>query len=131
MEALPIPDRLLRDGDVLETGDLKFSVLHTPGHSPGGISLAGHGMVFTGDTLLRGNVGDTNNYGGNFEELIESVSSILADFSDETVVLPGHGHRTTIGTELRRMGLTADDGPSTGAHTVAAESKDRAASLGK
>ena len=125
MEALPNPDRLLRDGDVLETGDLKFSVLHTPGHSPGGLSLAGHGMVFTGDVLFRGNIGSTNNYGGNYEELIESVSSLLADFSDETVVLPGHGRRTTIGTERRRIGLSSSESSSARAHQATAEGKGR------
>jgi glyoxylase-like metal-dependent hydrolase (beta-lactamase superfamily II) len=123
LEALPNPDRLLQDGDVLETGDLKFSVLHTPGHSPGGVSLAGHGVIFTGDTLFRGNIGSTNNYGGNYEELIESVSSLLADFSDETVVLPGHGHRTTIGTERLRIGLSSSESPSAEAHLAAAESE--------
>lgn len=99
LEALPNPDRLLRDGDFLKMDDLKFSVLHTPGHTPGGISLAGHGIVFTGDTLLKGNLGRTDMTGGSYEELMKSINNKLMVLPDDTSVLPGHGSKTTIGAE--------------------------------
>jgi len=103
LEALPKPDRLLRDGDVLETDDLKFFVLHTPGHSPGGVSLAGHGMVFTGDTLLKGNFGRTDMIGGSYEELRQSISNKLMVLPDDTPVLPGHGPKTSVGAEREHI----------------------------
>ena len=105
MEEPPDPDRLLRDGDVLEMGDLKFSVLHTPGHSPGGISLVGHGVVFTGDTLLQGNMGRTDMPGGNHDDLMQSIRTRLLDLPNDTLVLPGHGRQTTIGAERERLVL--------------------------
>lgn len=107
MEEPPHPDRLLRDGDVLEIGDLKFSVLHTPGHSPGGISLASHGVVFTGDTLLRGNMGRTDMPGGSHDELMESIRTRLMVLPNDTVVFPGHGPQTSIGAERERLILLA------------------------
>jgi len=112
LEALPNPDRLLRDSDILEMNDLKFSVLHTPGHSPGGISLAGHGLVFTGDTLLKGNLGRTDMTGGSYEELMLSINNKLMVLPDDTQVLPGHRSKTTIGAErehIRILNETRDN----------------------
>lgn len=107
MEEPPHPDRLLRDGDMLEIGDLKFTVLHTPGHSPGGISLAGHGVVFTGDTLLQGNMGRTDLPGGSYDELVQSIRGRLMGLPNDTLVLPGHGPQTTVGAERERLVLLA------------------------
>jgi hydroxyacylglutathione hydrolase len=101
LKAPPKPDRLLRDGDVIEVGDLKFSVLHTPGHTPGGISLRGDGLVFSGDTLFNCGIGRTDLSGGNYATLIHSIVTKLMVLPDETVVYPGHGPKTTIGTERR------------------------------
>ncbi|MEW6033595.1 MAG: MBL fold metallo-hydrolase [Chloroflexota bacterium] len=95
----PRPDRLLKDGDVLEIGDLHFRVLHTPGHSPGGISLVGHGVVFTGDALFNFGIGRTDFPGCSFEDLMESIRTKLMVLPAETRVYPGHGPATTIGTE--------------------------------
>ncbi|MFC1962575.1 MBL fold metallo-hydrolase [Chloroflexota bacterium] len=97
----PPPDRLLRDGDVLEVGELRIKVLHTPGHSPGGICLEGHGVVFSGDTLFNCGVGRTDGPGCSYEQLMESIRTKLMVLPDETVALPGHGPRTTIGQERR------------------------------
>ncbi|MDP2743584.1 MAG: MBL fold metallo-hydrolase [Dehalococcoidia bacterium] len=97
----PPPDRLLSEGEVLEIGDLRLKVLHTPGHSPGGICLEGHGVVFTGDTLFNQGVGRTDAPGCSHEKLIESIRTRLMVLPDATVVLPGHGPRTTIGRERR------------------------------
>ena len=101
LKAPPKPDRLLRDGDVIEIADLKLSVLHTPGHTPGGISLHGDGFVFSGDTLFNFGIGRTDLSGGDYGTLINSIVTKLMVLPDETVVYPGHGPRTTIGAERR------------------------------
>jgi glyoxylase-like metal-dependent hydrolase (beta-lactamase superfamily II) len=95
----PTPDRLLKDGDFLIVGDLKFQVLHTPGHSPGGICILGHGVVFSGDALFNGSIGRTDGPDGNSNLLISSIRTKLFVLPDQTVVLPGHGPKTTIGWE--------------------------------
>jgi len=97
----PQPDRLLRDGDRIEVGDLHFEVLHTPGHSPGGICLLGHGVVFSGDTLFNFGIGRTDFPGCSHERLIKSIHDKLMVLPDETPVYPGHGPPTTIGDERR------------------------------
>lgn len=98
-EPLPKPDMPLKDGDTIKVGDLSFTVLHTPGHSPGGISLYGHGMVFVGDTLFNFSIGRTDFPGCSHQQLIDSINSKLMTLPDETVVYPGHGPQTTIATE--------------------------------
>jgi len=77
-------------------------VLHTPGHSSGGISLAGHGVVFSGDTLFNLGIGRTDFPGCSEEQLLESIRTKLMTLPDDTIVLPGHGPQTTIGTERTR-----------------------------
>ena len=101
-DAPPKPDRMLHDGDIIEVGDLRFTVLHTPGHSPGGISLWGHGIVFSGDTLFNFSIGRTDFPGCSHTQLMESIFAKLMVLPDETVVLPGHGTQTTIGEERLR-----------------------------
>jgi hydroxyacylglutathione hydrolase len=91
----------LKDGDVLDIGDLHFTVLYTPGHSQGGISLVGHGIVFSGDTLFNLGVGRTDFPGCSHEQLMKSIREKLMTLPDETVVYPGHGPETTIGDERR------------------------------
>lgn len=95
------PERLLKDGDLIEIGGLRFTVLHTPGHSPGGISIYGHGVVFTGDTLFNYGVGRSDFPGCSHRQLINSIKSKLMSLPDETIVYPGHGPPTTIGEEKR------------------------------
>lgn len=95
------PDMLLKDGDILDVGDLHFTVLHTPGHSRGGISLVGHGVVFSGDTLFNSGVGRTDFPGCSQEQLMNSIYQKLMVLPDETVVFPGHGPETTIGDERK------------------------------
>jgi glyoxylase-like metal-dependent hydrolase (beta-lactamase superfamily II) len=98
-DPLPKPDMSLQDGEAIEVGDLSFTVLHTPGHSPGGISLYGHGMVFVGDTLFNFSIGRTDFPGCSHQQLIESINSKLLTLPDETIVYPGHGPQTTIRAE--------------------------------
>jgi hydroxyacylglutathione hydrolase len=95
----PRPDRLLKDGDSIDIGDLRFEVLYTPGHSSGGISIAGHGVVFSGDTLFNAGVGRTDFPGMSHERLMRSIHDKLMALPDETIVYPGHGPSTTIGDE--------------------------------
>jgi hydroxyacylglutathione hydrolase len=98
LDPLPEPDIFVSEGDKIEIGDLSFEILHTPGHSPGGICLYGEGILITGDTLFAGSVGRTDLYGGNIERLKKSFKRLMS-FSDEIRVLPGHGPETTIGHE--------------------------------
>jgi len=95
------PDRLLGDGDSIDVGDLHFTVLHTPGHSPGGICLLGHGVLFSGDTLFNHGIGRTDFPGASHNQLMNSIYTKLMTLPDDTVVYPGHGPDTTIGTERR------------------------------
>jgi len=97
----PSPGRLLHDGDSIDVGDLHFLVLHTPGHTPGGICLMGEGVIFSGDTLFNCGVGRTDFPGGSSSQLVNSLQTKLMVLPDDTIVYPGHGPETTIGTERR------------------------------
>lgn len=99
--ASPMPDLLVADGDELAVGALKFQVLHTPGHSPGGISLycASEGIVFVGDVLFQRGVGRYDLPGGSWPVLEKSIRQRLFTLPGGTVVYPGHGPSTTIGEE--------------------------------
>ena len=97
----PLPDRLLHDGDTLVVGDLTFNVLHTPGHSAGAICIEGYGVVFSGDTLFNMGIGRTDLSGGDHNLLISGIRQKILVLPDQTVVLPGHGPRTTVGQERR------------------------------
>ncbi|MFB0559030.1 MAG: MBL fold metallo-hydrolase [Dehalococcoidales bacterium] len=95
----PSPDRLLKGGDSIDIGDLHFLVLHTPGHSPGGICLLGEGVVFSGDTLFNYGIGRYDLPGGSGSQIMNSIHTKLMILPDNTIVYPGHGPDTTIGTE--------------------------------
>ena len=97
----PSPDRLLKGGDSIDIGDLHFLVLHTPGHSPGGICLLGQGVMFSGDTLFNYGIGRTDFPGGNYSQLMNSIHTKLMALPDSTTVYPGHGPETTIEAERR------------------------------
>ncbi|MBI5560467.1 MAG: MBL fold metallo-hydrolase [Deltaproteobacteria bacterium] len=96
----PPPDILLADGDEIKAGGIIFKILHTPGHTEGGISIyiESAGIVFTGDTLFAGSVGRTDLAGGSLKELMGSIKGILS-LGDDITVFPGHGPATTIGEE--------------------------------
>jgi hydroxyacylglutathione hydrolase len=97
----PEPDAPLRDGDDLEVAGVTLRVLHTPGHTPGSVSLYAPDarLLFSGDTLFRGSIGRTDLPGGDYEQLIRSITGRLMALPDETRVLPGHMQETTIGAE--------------------------------
>ena len=98
-EDSPPPDRTVEDGDTISVGSLTFSVIHTPGHTPGGISVHTNGSVFVGDTLFAGSIGRTDFPGGDYGTLILSIQKKLFTLDEDTVVYPGHMGTTTIGRE--------------------------------
>jgi hydroxyacylglutathione hydrolase len=100
-EGAPKPERILTDGDTIDIGDLHFKVLHTPGHTPCGISIYGEGHVFTGDTLFNYGIGRYDLIDGDYQSLINGIKTKLMTLPPETVVHPGHGPDTTIATEKR------------------------------
>ena len=97
----PPADRLLTDGETIELAGVSWEVRHTPGHSPGSISIysAEAGVVLAGDALFNGSIGRTDFPGSDFETLERSIQGRLYDLPDDTVVYPGHGPDTTIGRE--------------------------------
>lgn len=99
----PKASRLLEDGDTIDLGSLRFTVIHTPGHTPGSISLELEGAIFTGDTLFRGGVGRTDFEYGDEGALCRSIRERLFSYPDDTVIYPGHGESSTIGAEKRGM----------------------------
>lgn len=99
-EQPPAADRTLGDGDVLEVGRFHFSVMHAPGHAPGHVVIHGHGMAFVGDCLFAGSIGRTDLPLSNPRDLAESLDRIVR-LPEDTVVYPGHGPPTTVGTEAR------------------------------
>jgi glyoxylase-like metal-dependent hydrolase (beta-lactamase superfamily II) len=94
-------DFSIEEGDVIEQAGIKLKVLHTPGHTPGGISLysKADGIVFVGDTVFAGSVGRTDMPGGSTTQLLNSIKEKLCILPDETVVYPGHGPTTTMARE--------------------------------
>ena len=97
----PPPDRELEDGDEVLIGNITLNVIHTPGHTPGGISLSTDREVFVGDTLFAGSIGRTDFQGGSFETIKKSIQQKLFTLNDDVTVYPGHGPATTIGEERR------------------------------
>ncbi len=92
----PPADLLLKDGDILDIGGLQFTVIHTPGHTPGGICLLCNGACFSGDTLFENSIGRTDFPGGSSQQLLNSIKTRLLVLDDSIVVYPGHGPTTSI-----------------------------------
>lgn len=91
----PPPDIMVKDGDTIEIGNISLQVIHTPGHSPGGISLYTRGFVFTGDTLFVEAVGRTDLPGGSWQIMYKSIQERLFTLPDDTKVMPGHNYGRT------------------------------------
>ena len=94
-------DSLLEPGSSIEFGGHKLEAISTAGHSPDGMSLYGHGLLFSGDALFKGSVGRTDFPGCDEDRLISSIRNNLLTLPEETIVYPGHGPDTTIGIEKR------------------------------
>ena len=97
----PPAGRLLKEGDIITVGKLKFKVLHTPGHTIGGICLLGDGVLFSGDTLFNFSVGRADLPGSDYQQELNSIRTKLMTLPDATKVYPGHGPASTIGTERK------------------------------
>jgi hydroxyacylglutathione hydrolase len=97
-------DHDAQEGTVLQLGPAVFHVLHTPGHSPGSISLwiPQQDKLVAGDTLFRDSIGRTDLPGGDAGQILSSIKTKLLDLPEETVVIPGHGQKTSIGREKER-----------------------------
>lgn len=91
--------RPLADNEVISFGTSSVEAIHTPGHTPGSTCFATHGLLFSGDTLFPGGPGATRFPGSSFPHIMESLRTRLFVLDDETIVLPGHGLDTTLGTE--------------------------------
>lgn len=111
-QMLPAYDFTIPDDDVYQVGDLRLCSIHTPGHTPGSTSflLEGHPVLFSGDTLFPGGPGNTSFPNASFERIIESIDRRLFPLPAETLVLPGHGLDTTIGTERPHLQEWIDRG---------------------
>ncbi|HIY79757.1 MAG TPA: MBL fold metallo-hydrolase [Candidatus Olsenella excrementavium] len=103
-ENAPDPDRTLAEGDVLRVGTATFTVMETPGHTPGGIVLVGggsaEGVAFVGDTLFPGSHGRTDLKGGDEETIMASLARMAAEIAPDTTLVCGHGPATTMAREL-------------------------------
>lgn len=100
-ENSPPADILLNDGDEIKFGEITLKVIHTPGHSKGGVCLYTKGHLFAGDTLFEKSIGRTDLPGGDYDTLISSIKNKLLGLDDNTIVYTGHGPETTIGKEKR------------------------------
>ncbi len=104
LEASPPPDQLLEHREKILVGEQELEVIHTPGHTPGGICLYNGNNLLTGDTLFVGGIGRSDFPGGSYSTLLESIRSRILTLPEETVVWPGHGYgglRSTVGREKR------------------------------
>lgn len=94
-------NRYLVDRELLELGRDRLTIIHTPGHTPGGVCILGEGILFSGDTLFKDGVGRTDLPGGASKELEGSLKNKIFILQPKTKVYPGHGPETTIGDEIR------------------------------
>jgi hydroxyacylglutathione hydrolase len=101
MDTPPVPESFVTDGQIISFGDITLKALHVPGHSPGSIAYydSNDNCIFTGDALFAGSIGRTDLEGGNYQTLIDSINVKLFILPPDTIVYPGHGRQTTIGTE--------------------------------
>lgn len=99
VDAGPEPDCAWEPGQSIGVGALEFDIRHTPGHSPGSVTLVGHGAAFVGDVLFAGSVGRVDLPGGDGPTLLSTIREQLLSLPDDTVVYSGHGPPTTIGHE--------------------------------
>ncbi|MCK9444617.1 MAG: MBL fold metallo-hydrolase [Tissierellaceae bacterium] len=95
------PDILLKDKDVLEFGEEKAEIIHTPGHTRGGICIKVKDTIITGDTLFAGSIGRTDLPGGDYDTIIRSIKEKLMIYEDYVKIYPGHGLSSTIGNERK------------------------------
>ena len=107
--SLTVPSvKTLENGEFIKLDSLTLEVLHTPGHTPGGICLKIDNLVFTGDTLFFGGIGRTDFPGASEQQLLASIRDRLLSLDEQTVIYPGHGPSSTIGNEKKRNPFLAN-----------------------
>ncbi|SNS40225.1 Glyoxylase, beta-lactamase superfamily II [Anaerovirgula multivorans] len=101
-----VPDKILSDGDIIAVTDIFLEVIHTPGHTPGGMCLKvkDANIIFTGDTIFSDDLGRTDLVGGNEEILKKTIMNKVSKWSDETIIYPGHGEASVM-KEMRRKNI--------------------------
>ena len=100
--SVPQVDSYLKDGDVISVGNLLFTVMHTPGHTQGGMCLYGHGVLFSGDTVFYGTLGRWDFPTGDLKKLTYSITERIFTLPEDTVIYSGHGPKTTVGLEKKQ-----------------------------
>ena len=95
----PRIDKYISDGDIIRIGSLEIKVIHTPGHTQGGVCYYINGNLFSGDTIFKEAVGRCDLPGGNFDQIVESIESKIFTLPEDTIIYPGHGKTTTVGWE--------------------------------
>ncbi len=95
-------DKFFNDGDEVEEAGIKFKIMATPGHTPGGICIMTGDVVFCGDTVFAESIGRTDFPGGSYKQLLKSIKDKILTLNDDVKLLPGHGPATTVGWERRR-----------------------------
>ena len=98
MPSITIPkiDIFVQDGDILNLGNMEIKVIHTPGHTQGGVCYLADGKLFTGDTIFREAVGRCDLEGGDFDQIVESIENKIFTLPPETLIYPGHGRMTSV-----------------------------------
>ena len=101
MPSMEIPkiDEFIEDNQIIKLGNIEIKVIHTPGHTQGGVCFYINGHLFSGDTIFRESVGRCDLPGGNFNQIVESIEQRIFTLPSETVIHPGHGRETTVGWE--------------------------------
>ena len=95
----PRIDGFLKDGDVIKLGDLEIKVIHTPGHTQGGVCFYVENNLFSGDTIFKESVGRCDLPGGDYNQIIDSIEERIFTLPEDTIIYPGHGRTTTVGWE--------------------------------
>ena len=100
--SVPQVDLYVKEGDLIVVGELSFPVMHTPGHTNGGMCLFGNGVLFSGDTVFFGTLGRWDFPTGNLSQLVHSITKRIFSLADDTVIYSGHGPKTTVGAEKKQ-----------------------------
>ena len=96
---IPVINKFIENGDVIKLGKTEIKVIHTPGHTQGGVCYYTDNKLFSGDTIFRESVGRCDMEGGNFEQLVENIKTKIFTLPPEVVIYPGHGEHTSVGWE--------------------------------
>ena len=96
---IPRIDKYIVDDEIIKLGNLEIRVIHTPGHTQGGVCYYVNGNLFSGDTIFKESVGRCDLPGGDFDQIVESIESKIFTLPEDTVIYPGHGRTTTVGWE--------------------------------